>query len=92
MDIQYIITEVVPVSRTRTQVRIITRTNPNLKFLPLSVLNFFSRKLGLSILEKINKNGKEIKGPVWEKKIKESKIFYDWLSSKVEGYFKTKNI
>lgn len=49
MDINYFITEVTPISENHLKLKMITNMNPKLKVIPISIINFFTRKVFIFI-------------------------------------------
>jgi len=53
MDMKSLITEIIPLCNNKLKVTMVLKSNPKLKFIPLSLLNFLSRKTAMQIAEKI---------------------------------------
>ncbi|KAL4466538.1 hypothetical protein ABPG72_010589 [Tetrahymena utriculariae] len=80
--------EIFPVPGFKNKVKITTISNvdPKVKFLPKWMINFFAKKFGTYLMEKIFKLASDIKGTDWEKAINapENQEFYQWVSQRVQ--------
>jgi len=91
MDIDVAV-ELVPLSKDRVQMTLITTVNPGVKNVPTSILGWISRKAGSIMFEKLVKKAKNIKGTLWEKRINENREFYGWLEGKVDRFLEDHNL
>jgi len=91
MDIDVAV-ELVPLSKDRVQMTLITTVNPGVKNVPTSILGWISRKAGSIMFEKLVKKAKNIKGTLWEKRINENREFYGWLEGKVDKFLEDHNL
>jgi hypothetical protein len=88
MDIFFRGTEITPIGKNKVRMRCITRMNAHIQLIPMSLINFMTRKAALHILEKLTKKAKTLKGSKWEEKIQANREFYNWLEGRVESFLK----
>jgi hypothetical protein len=63
-------------TRKRAKVRLASKIDMKLNFLPQFILNMSARKFAFDYFKHIIKMNKNFKGSAWEKKIKENLEFY----------------
>ena len=68
--------EYVPVSKGRAKVRLASKVDMKLNFIPQFIVNVSARKFALNYFKNIIKMNKKFKGSDWEKKINENPDFY----------------
>ena len=69
MDINYCITELIPSSLNTCKMTMVCNGNPKLSNIPMWLINFVTRKMGLSVFKNIiNKSTVKYKGSEYEKK------------------------
>jgi len=88
MDIFFRGTEFTPIGKNKVRLRCITRMNAHIQLIPMSLINFMTRKAALHILEKLTKKAKSLKGSKLEEKIQTKREFYDWLEARIESFLK----
>jgi len=90
LDFKYYVYEITPLSETRSKLRIITNSDPNMKFLPQSILNFVARKFAYVYIQKLEERGENsnFAGSPWEKAMNENRLFYDWIDTRVDSYLR----
>ena len=81
--------EMKPIARDKLMFKAICNVDPKVNFLPNWVLNFFVRKIGTYMMEKILKLAKDIRGTEWEKSMNkpENIEFYDWVRERAEDLY-----
>ena len=69
MDISYCITELIPSSLTSCKMTMVCNGNPKLNYIPMWLINFVIRKMGLSVFQNIiKKSTVNYKDSEYEKK------------------------
>ena len=89
MDINYCITELIPFSQNSCKMTMVCNGNPYLSYIPMWMINFVTRKMGLSVFKNIiRKSTVKYVGSEFEKKAnsEENKEFYRWAKEKIEEY------
>jgi len=75
-----------PLGPSQVRMRAIVNVDPQIRFLPNSVMSWLLRKCGSLLYERMYKCAKNFKGSQWEERMngKASKDFYDWLRLRIE--------
>jgi len=68
MDLEFMTSEIIPIGKDKIRFKAVVKMNPHVKLIPLSFINFFTRKAALMIVEKLSKKAKSLKGSQWEEK------------------------
>lgn len=85
LDLKFLVVEIKMVKANMFEVKAFGHLDIKMSFIPEFVLNFFSKKIGTFLIEKLLKHANNIKGSEWEKRIQQaSDSFYPWLRRKVE--------
>jgi len=92
MDVEFMGMEIVPMGREKIKFKAVVKMNPHVKYIPLSFINFMTRKAALTILEKLTKKAKNLKGSKWEESIQNNREFYGWLEANIEKFLKRKGL
>lgn len=81
-----------PINETRISIQMLTNFDPNMYYLPYSILNFFTRKLAKGMFKKVAKLAANFKGSVYEQRInsEESREFYEHLARSEEEYLRNR--
>jgi len=61
--------EIIPMGKEKIRFKAVVKMNPHVKYIPLSFINFLTRKAALTICEKLTKKAKNLKGSKWEESI-----------------------
>jgi len=64
------------------------RLNAHIQLIPMSLINYLTRKSAVHIFEKLTKKAKTLKGSKLEEKIQTKREFYDWLEGRIESFLK----
>jgi len=85
----YIGTEFTPITRDKLLFKMVSHSDMKLKFMPNSLLNFFLRKFGMSLFEKLIERAKNMKPTVMERYLNDPirAPFYRWLINRFESHF-----
>jgi len=76
--------EYIPVTKTRAKVRLASKVDMKLNFLPQFIVNMSARKFAFDYFKNIIKMNKNFKGSPWEAKIKKNPDFYGFFRKRVE--------
>jgi len=88
MDIEFMGSEIIPMGKDKIRFKAVVKMNPHVKLIPLSFLNFLTRKAASLVFEKLSKKAKSLKGSQWDEKIQNNKEFYSWLEGNIEKFLK----
>jgi len=86
MEIPYIGTDLVPISKTQTKMRLVCTFDPQIKFVPLSLSSWIARKGSIYLLETMVKHAASLEGDTWNAYFERSKDFYGWLKDLLEKH------
>jgi len=91
---KYLGFEIMPITYDELKVRVVTNVDIKMKFLPVSILNWFNRKLALGLFENLTAVARKFKGSAFERYVndKEKIAYYTWLKKKFDDYLASKNI
>jgi hypothetical protein len=92
MDVEFMAMEIVPMGKEKIKFKSCVKMNPHVKYIPLSFINFLTRKAALTILEKLTKKAKSLKGSKWEEAINNNKEYYGWLEGNINRFLKEKGL
>jgi hypothetical protein len=79
--------EIIPLSRNKVKFRMVMDSDAKLKFIPQGALNWFIRKFGMGLFEKIIEESKKFK----PESISHDHVkmdFYNWLSKRIDESLK----
>lgn len=82
--------EYIPISRERARVRLASKVDMKLNFLPQFIVNMSARKFAFDYFKNIIKVNKKFEGSAWEKKINENPDFYHFFGKKINEYMADK--
>lgn len=80
----FFIVEYIPITKTRAKVRLASKVDLKLNFLPQFILNMSARKFAFDYFKNIIKVNKNFKGSPWEKKIKQNPDYYGFFRKRIE--------
>jgi len=89
MEIPYVGVELSPLTETKTKLRLVATYDPKIAFIPLSLTSWVARKGASYLLDTIIKHAANLSGEAWEKSLKNSKDFYDWLKKLIDHHLAT---
>ena len=80
-----------PINESRVSIQMLTNFDPNMYYLPYSILNFFTRKLAKGMFKKVAKLAANFKGSVYEQRINSeaSRDFYEHIARSEEEYLRS---
>ncbi|CAG9326512.1 unnamed protein product [Blepharisma stoltei] len=83
-----------PIDRCRTYVKFISNFDPSIKFLPYSILNYFTKKLAKIGFRLIIKHAKNFEGSEWQKRLDapENRELYGHIERVLENYYISKGL
>lgn len=87
LKVFYFCLEYIPISKSKAQVRIVTKANFQLTFLPLFILTLTARNFTFDYFKNIVEKAKAFKGSKWEVKVRENPAMYKFFQSKIDEYF-----
>lgn len=70
MEYIFFIVEYIPITKNRAKVRLASKVDMKLNFLPQFIINMSARKFAFDYFKNIIKMNKNFKGSPWERKIK----------------------
>ena len=76
VNIPYYGLQLKKISPTKTFIKLIMNSDPKLRLIPSTIINFFIRKFGDVVFNKMTALAKNIKGTDWEKQINKNPVFY----------------
>ena len=80
--------EYTPITPSKATLKMWTKADLKLGFLPLIILNKSARIFAFDYFEKIVEKAKEYKGSEWEKKVAAHPAMYEYFQQKTDEYFK----
>lgn len=84
MEYKFFIVEYIPITKERARVRLASRVDMKLNFLPQFILNASARKFAFNYFKNIMKLNEKFKGSKWEEKVKENADFYMFFRKKID--------
>lgn len=78
--------EYIPINRDRARVRLASKVDMKLNYLPQFIVNMSARKFAFDYFKNIIKMNKKFEGSEWQKKIKENPDFYNFFRKKIDQY------
>lgn len=86
LEYKFFIVEYIPITKERARVRLASKVDMKLNFLPQFILNMSARKFAFDYFKNIIKVNKKFEGSEWDKKIKENPDFYSFFKRKIDEY------
>lgn len=80
----FFIVEYIPITKNKAKVRLASRIDLKMNYLPQFILNSSARFFAFNYFKNIIKVNKKFKGSAWEKKIKNNPSFYQFFKKKVD--------
>ena len=84
LEYKFFIVEYIPITKERARVRLASKVDMKLNFLPQFIINMSARKFAFNYFKNIMKVNNKFKGSEWEEKIKKNPDFYRFFQSKVD--------
>jgi len=82
----FFIVEYIPITKKRAKVRLASRVDLKMNYLPQWILNKSARTFSFNYFKNMIKVNKNFKGSDWEKKVKQNPNFYNFFKSKIDEY------
>ena len=87
LEYKFFIVEYKPVSKHRAKIRLASKIDMKMNYLPLWILNKSARIFAFDYFKNILEKVKNYKGSAWEEKVKEKPDMYDFFYKKIDEYF-----
>lgn len=86
LEYKFFIVEYYPINKERARVRLASKIDMKLNFLPQFIINVSARKFAFNYFKNIIEVNKKFKGSKWEEKIKQNGDFYLFFKRKISEY------
>ena len=86
LEYKFFIVEYIPITKERAKVRLASKVDMKLNYLPQFIINISARKFAFDYFTNIIKVSKKFEGSDWDKKIKQNPDFYQFFASKIDEY------
>lgn len=87
LEYKFFIVEYIPVSKGRAKIRLASKVDMKMNYLPLFIINKSARIFAFDYFRNILKNVKNYKGSAWEKKVAERPAMYEFFFGKIKEKF-----
>lgn len=87
LEYKFFIVEYLPLTKQRARIRLSSKIDMKMNYLPLFILNKSARIFAFDYFKNILKISKNYKGSPWEKSAAERPDLYDFFKKKVGDYF-----
>lgn len=87
LEYKFFIVEYIPLTKDRAKIRLSSKIDMKMNYLPLFILNKSARIFAFDYFKNILKISNNFKGSMWEKKIAERPALYEFFKRKMIEYF-----
>lgn len=87
LEYKFFIVEYLPLTKQRAKIRLSSKIDMKMNYLPLFILNKSARIFAFDYFKNILKISKNYKGSPWEKSASERPDLYDFFKKKMSDYF-----
>lgn len=88
LKVHYFCIDYKPITKTRASIRLVTKADFKLTFLPLWILQRSARYFTFTYFEKIVEKARSFKGSIWEERVKAKPAMYNFFQKKIDEYLK----
>lgn len=87
LDYKYFIIEYTPISINRARVKMASKVDMHMKFIPQFILKSSALKFGYDYFNNIRKVNNSFEGSPWEAKMRKNPSIYEFFINKIAEYF-----
>jgi hypothetical protein len=87
LEYKFFIVEYLPLTKQRAKIRLSSKIDMKMNFLPLFILNKSARIFAFDYFKNILKIGKTYQGSPWQKKATERPDIYEFFIKKIDEFF-----
>ena len=87
LEYKFFIVEYIPVTKYRAKIRLASKIDMKMNYLPLFILNKSARIFAFDYFKNILEKVKNYKGSAWEQKVKEKPAMYEFFNKQLRQYF-----